>query len=77
MAHHALFIGIGDGPRFQRAHIRERLLDFWLQSGKECVIHIHAAQVHRQADPGEFGVIFLKAFPPLQFCIIHKISGSD
>jgi len=69
---HAIFVGICNCTRFKRIHISEGLLNSRLHFGKEFVIHIHATQVNCQTDFRKFGVVFLKSFPPLQFCVIHN-----
>ena len=72
MTDHAIFIRIGDATRFERVHIDQRFLDSRLHFGEELVVHVHPAQINRQADFRELGVVFLKAFPLLQFCVIHN-----
>ena len=76
MADHAFFIGIGDAASFEIGHGDEGLLKGAFIESRKLVGEIHAAEVNGEADGGEFGVIFLKAFPKSDFRCSHNSGRS-
>ena len=76
MPHHAFFVGICDGARFERVQFAEGALYRWLHRSEEALAEMHAADIKCEVERIHAAEILPLALPKFR-CVHHvPLSGS-
>ena len=72
MAHHPLFVGVGDGSPFQFGHRAQGFLDGSLHFGVKIIRKGNSADVQTQPDGGTIKIMTLEAGPKNRWGCNHR-----